>query len=226
MSGTPTVCPPFAPQAVAFDLDGLLVDTEPRWEAVERWLVGELGGAWDGSLRERLLGSGLAVAADILSAHLGGLDPRMIQRRMTVAALHEFRRGVPAQPGARELLAALAGRLPVAVVTNSQRVLADTALMGAELDGYADVLVCAEDVDEAKPSPQPYRRACAELGVEPGRVVAFEDAAPGVAAAVAAGLWTVACPDQPGAGVDGAHAVIGSLVDIDVGVLRRGSCPS
>lgn len=222
MTEAPWVCPPFAPQAAAFDLDGLLVDTEPRWEAAERWLVAELGGSWDWSVRQRLLGSGLDAAADILSAHLDGLDPQMIQRRMVVAALHEFRRGVPAQPGAEELLAALAGRVPVAVVTNAQRVLADTALLGAELDGYPDVLVCAEDVDEAKPSPQPYRRACADLGVDPEQVVAFEDAAPGVAAAVAAGLWTVACPDQPGGGVDGAHAVIGSLTEVDVEMLLKG----
>lgn len=222
MSDLGRVCPPFPPQAVAFDLDGLLVDTEPQWETAERRLVAELGGSWDWSLRQRLLGAGLGVAAGILSTHLGGLDPQMIQRRMTVAALHEFRRGVAAHPGAAEMLAALAGRVPVAVVTNAQRVLADTALLGAELDGYPDVLVCAEDVDEAKPSPQPYQRACAELGVEPGQAVAFEDAGPGVAAAVTAGLWTVACPDQPGAGVDGAHAVIGSLAEVDVDVLLKG----
>lgn len=219
---TPPVCPPFVPQAVAFDLDGLLVDTEPRWEAAERWLISELGGSWDWSVRQRLLGVGLTAAAEILSAHLGGLDPQMIRRRMVVAALHEFRRGVPAQPGAEEVLAALAGKVPVAVVTNAQRVLADTALQAAELDGYPDVLVCAEDVDEAKPSPQPYQRACAELGVDPRRTVAFEDAAPGVASAVAAGLWTVVCPDQPGAGVDGAHALIGSLAEVDVDVLLTG----
>lgn len=219
---TASLRPPFPPQAVVFDLDGLLVDTEPRWEAAERGLIAALGGSWDPALRERLLGSGPEAAAEIVAEHLGGLDPQMIGRRMLVAALEEFRRGVPARPGAEDLLAALTARVPVAGATSSLRVLADTALQGAGLDRYLPVLVCAEDVDEPKPSPQPYRRACAELGVAPESAVAFEDAPRGIASARAAGLWTVACPSVPGVPVDGAHAVVGSLTEVDADVLLAG----
>jgi HAD superfamily hydrolase (TIGR01509 family) len=219
---TSSLRPPFPPQAVVLDLDGLLVDTEPRWEAAERGLIAALGGTWDPALRERLLGSGPQRAAAIIAEHLGGLDPQMIQRRMLVAALEEFRRGVPARPGAEDLLAALSARLPVAGATSSLRVLADTALQGAGLDGYLPVLICDEDVDEPKPSPQPYRRACAEFGADPERAVAFEDAPRGIASARAAGLWTVACPSVPGVPVDGAHAVIGSLTEVDVDALLAG----
>lgn len=217
--------PPFVPQAVVFDLDGLLVDTEPRWEAAERRLVDALGGTWDPAVRLRLLGAGSDAAAAILAEHLGGLDPQMVRRRLLTSALEEFRRGVPARPGCGELLAALASRLPVAVATNSLRVLADTALLGAGLTS-PHVLVCAEDVDEPKPSPAPYRRACAELGVEPARTVAFEDSPPGVTSAVAAGLWTVACPSEPGAAIDGAAALIGSLTEVDVDALLAGVTPA
>lgn len=222
MTVTPRLCPPFAPQAVAFDLDGLLVDTEPSWERAERRLVEALGAPWDPQLRPQLLGSGLARAAAILADHAGLSDRGMVERRMIVAALEEFRRGVAPRPGALELLESLAGRVPVGVATNSKRVLADTALMSAGLEAYPRILVCAEDVDEPKPSPQPYQRACAELGVEPSAAIAFEDAPPGVAAAVAAGLWTIACPSEPGTSGAGAHAVIASLADVDVDALLAG----
>lgn len=214
--------PPFAPEAVVFDLDGVLVDTEPRWADAERRLIAALGGTWDPAVRERLLGVGPDKAAAVLAEHLGGLDPQMVDRRMLVTALEEFRRGVPPLAGAHELLEALAGRVPIGVATNSLRVLADTALEGAGLDGYPDVLVCDEDVDEPKPSPQPYRRACAELGVAPQRCVAFEDSPPGIASAVAAGLWTVACPSVAEAATDGAHAVIASLAEVDADALLAG----
>lgn len=222
MSRDAPVRPPFPPQGVVFDLDGLLVDTEPSWERAERRLVESLGAPWDPELRPRLLGSGLERAAGILAAHVGHTDRGMIERRMIVAALEEFRRGVAPRPGAADLLESLAQRLPVGVASNSKRVLADTALMSAGLDAYPRVLVCAEDVDEPKPSPQPYQRACAELGVPPSAAIAFEDAPPGVAAAVAAGLWTIACPSEPGTPVAGAHAVIASLADVDVDALLAG----
>ncbi|PSO46184.1 MAG: hypothetical protein BRC31_01750 [Actinobacteria bacterium QS_5_72_10] len=211
--------PPCVPEAAVFDLDGLLVDTEPAWEDAERRLVEQLGADWDPGLRLRLLGSGLARASAILAEHVGHADPQTIERRMLVAALEEFRRGVAPRPGAAELLASLAGHVPVAVATNSRRVLADTVLASAELDAEPRVLVCAEDVDEPKPAPQPYQRACAELGVNPSATIAFEDAPPGIAAAVAAGLWTVACPSEPGASTEGAHAVVASLADVDVAAL-------
>lgn len=212
---------PFAPEAVVFDLDGLLVDTEPLWERAERRLVDQLGGTFDPDLRQRLLGSGLERASRLLADALNA-DPTMVQRRMTTLTLEEFRRGVPTRPGARELLEALHGRLPTAIATNSQRVVADTALMVAELEGFVDHLVCAEDVAEAKPAPDPYRHACELLGVDPERTVGFEDSSTGVASAVAAGLWVVACPSVPGAGTDGAHAVLGSLTEVDPDELLGG----
>ncbi len=211
--------PPFTPDAIVFDLDGLLVDTEPRWEAAERRLIADLGGTWDPAVRQQLLGVGPETSARILAQHLGVADEGMVARRLLVAALEEFRRGVRALAGAQELLTALQGRVPTAVATNSRRVLADTAMAGAGLDGLVDALVCVEDVDEPKPAPDPYRRACAELGGEPTRSLAFEDSPPGIAAAVAAGLWTVAVPSVPGASVDGAHALLESLEAVDVAAL-------
>jgi len=217
------VRPPFTPQAIVFDLDGLLVDTEPRWEAAERRLIAELDGDWDPEVRHQLLGVGPETSARILAEHLGVADHAMVARRLLLAALAEFRRGVTALEGAEELLTALRGRVPTAVATNSRRVLADTALMNAGLDGLVDALVCVEDVDEPKPAPDPYRRACAELDADPAGAVAFEDSGPGVTAAVAAGLWTVACPSVPGASPEGAHAVIASLREVDPEALLAGA---
>jgi HAD superfamily hydrolase (TIGR01509 family) len=220
------VTPPFRPLAVVFDLDGVLVDSEDGWARAEQRVVRDLGRPWDPIIHRLLLGRGPQDAAATLASHLGEVDPVEVARRMLVAAVDEFRRGMPARPGARELLGALRGRLPIAIATNSRRVIADILLEGAGLDGHADAVVCAEDVAAPKPAPDPYLAACAELGVEPGATVGIEDSPVGVASAVAAGLWVIGCPatavDGPPADLSAAHVVVGSLADIPLRALLDG----
>lgn len=209
--------PPFPPQSVVFDLDGLLVDSEGRWGEAEEQVVHSFGRPWDPVVRTELLGKGPEDAALSLAAYLGDdVDPDEVARRMLAAALEAFDRGMPVLPGARELVAALRGRVPIGVATNSLRVLADRALVATGLDGMVDVVVCVDDVALPKPAPDPYATACAKLGADPTRSVAFEDSPVGLRAARAAGLWVVGCPsftDQP---VVDADAVVASLTQVDV----------
>lgn len=208
------VWPPFSPTAVVFDLDGLLVDSEPLWGLVEERVVLDLGHPWDPTIRALLLGKGPEDAATMLAAHLGGVHADEVGRRMLAAAVAEFEGGVEAQPGAHELVRSLGGRLPLALATNSRRVLAELALTSAGFDGLFQAVVCAEDVRAPKPAPDPYQAACARLGVDPTRSVAFEDSPVGVASAKAAGLWVVGCPSFPGQTLAGADAVVTRLVDV------------
>ena len=203
-----------------FDLDGLLVDSEGAWGRAEQRTVAALGHAWDPAVRSLLLGRGPQAAAEALAGFLG--EPGRVAeigRLLLVFAGEELRAGLVTRPGGRELLEALAARMPVAVATNSRRVLADISLDATGLWPHITALVCADDVAEPKPAPEPYLRACDALGVAPDQAVAFEDSPIGVRSAKAAGLWVVGCPslaDQP---LLQADAVVQNLVQIDSRVL-------
>lgn len=215
--------PPFAPKAVVFDMDGLLVDSEVLWGRAERRVVEGYGRAWEPEVQQLLLGSGPADAAALLARHLGVADADEVDRRLLAASVEEFRAGVPLRPGAGPLVAALRGRLPLAIASNSRRVLVDLALSSAGLCGVMDAVVSAEDVARPKPAPDPYAGACALLGVDPAAAVAFEDSPTGVVSARAAGCWVIGCPSLPGTRLDGAHATVAALTEVDAPALLRGA---
>lgn len=203
-----------------FDLDGLLVDSEDAWGTAERRVVEEYGKPWDEGVRTHLLGRGPMEAAIALAGFLGVEDAREVSRRLLTAAVEEFRHGIAARPGARELVDALRERgVPLGVATNARRVIAELSLSTSGLGALAATAVCAEDVARAKPAPDPYLAACAGLGAEPGRCVGLEDSPVGVAAAQAAGLYVVGCPSFPDISLDAADAQVASLTEIDVDAL-------
>jgi HAD superfamily hydrolase (TIGR01509 family) len=189
-----------APGAVLFDLDGLLVDSEPLWFEAERAVAVRLGAAWDAADQEELLGGSLDRTVTYLLDKAGrpqvaGRDEvgRWLLDEMTALILS---RGLPFQPGARELLAEVArAGIPHALVTSSSRQIMNAALAATGMT--FSVTVCAEDVRRTKPAPDPYLRAAAELGVPPPRCVALEDSPNGVAAALAAGSPVIAVPSVP-----------------------------
>jgi HAD superfamily hydrolase (TIGR01509 family) len=187
-------------RAVLFDLDGLLVDSEPVWFEVERAVMAKLGGQWGQGDQEALIGGSLdRTVAYLLSKAAqpvpAGPDEvaRWLLDGMTELMLAH---GVPVKPGARELLAEVAGAgIPYALVTSSARQIMDTAL---DVTGMRfPVTVCSEDVRRTKPDPEPYLLAAARLGVPPPGCVVLEDSPNGVAAARAAGCPVIAVPSVP-----------------------------
>lgn len=205
-----------------FDLDGLLVDSEGAWGLAERRVVEDYGKPWDEAVRTLLLGRGLEDANRILAEFVGAPDPREVGRRVLQAAVKEFNRGIDPRPGARELVQALVGRVPVAVATNSRRVLAELALDSSGLAALLHVVVTHEDVRSPKPAPDPYLEACQRLGADPPRSVALEDSAPGAASAKAAGLWVIGCPSLEGMVLDAADVVVASLAEVSPEALLDG----
>jgi HAD superfamily hydrolase (TIGR01509 family) len=177
-------------------MDGTLVDTEPYWMAAEEELVGSFGGSWSHEDALQLVGSGLWESARIFQEHGVALGADEIVARLTRRVeqqLNEF--GVPWRPGARELLEALReASVPTALVTMSVRSMADDVIGQIPFHAF-DAIVTGDSVANAKPHPEPYLVAAAELGVDIADCVALEDSPTGVASAAAAGAITVGIPN-------------------------------
>jgi HAD superfamily hydrolase (TIGR01509 family) len=182
------------PAAVLWDMDGTLVDTEPYWLQAESDLVHAAGGVWTPEDGLQLVGSGLERSALILQSRGVTLDVDQIITTLTNRVRAQIADSVPWRPGARELLKELrdAG-IPTALVTMSRRQMALEVAASLGFVGF-DVVIAGDDVVNAKPHPEPYLTAAAQLGVDIADCVALEDSEPGVASAVAAGARVFAVP--------------------------------
>jgi HAD superfamily hydrolase (TIGR01509 family) len=181
--------------AVLFDMDGLLVDTEPLWFETEAEVMARLGAPWSKRDQEQLLGGSMDNTVGYLLARATRpAHPADVERWMTEGMLRRAAEGrVVVRPGAAELLAAVAAAgIPHGLVTGSQRPFTDAVLAGT---GFRfPVTVTADDVTRTKPDPEPYLLAAKLLDVDPGRSVALEDSPNGVASATGAGCRVVAVP--------------------------------
>lgn len=180
-------------------MDGTLVDTEPYWLEAESAMVHAAGGVWTAEDGLQLVGSGLERSALILQSRGVELSVEEIIQHLTDRVRSRIGEQPPWRAGARELLIELkeAG-IPTALVTMSRRrmALGVAQALGFEalgLEGF-DLVVAGEDVENAKPHPEPYLLAAARLGVDISECVALEDSEPGVASAVAAGATVFALP--------------------------------
>jgi HAD superfamily hydrolase (TIGR01509 family) len=195
MSNSPQLCL----QAVFWDMDGTLVDTEPYWIAAESELVASFGGVWNEELGKKLVGNALEVSAEVLQQAGVDLGIREIIDRLIDAVTERVGQSIPWRPGARELLTEVAAAgIPCILVTMSETKLAQE-VMRALPEGSFSYAVTGDMVTHGKPNPEPYQRAFDWLaerldGADKKRIVALEDSVPGVASAEAAGLVTVAIP--------------------------------
>jgi HAD superfamily hydrolase (TIGR01509 family) len=211
-------------QAVFFDMDGLLVDTEPLWFEVEHSVMTRLGGDWTPRDQQALVGGSLHRSVDFLLSRAsrpasheqvagwltGGMADLLAEREAAV------------MPGAIDLLVQVrAAGIPRVLVTSSERAIMDAVLASlARHDIAFTATVCGADVRRPKPDPEPYQRAAALTGADPRRCVALEDSPNGVASALAAGCATVAVPGiahvQPRPGL----TIVASLADVDLALFN------
>jgi HAD superfamily hydrolase (TIGR01509 family) len=197
---------------VVFDLDGVLVDSEGIWAEAEAATVAALGAEYTPEISAALYGRGHRDGARLLAERFGG-DAEAIADTLLANALAGFGRGLEPLPGAREVVADLSGRIPIAVASNSVRAIVETALAAAGLDGF-DAIVAGEDVTRPKPAPDPYLEACRRLGIAPGDAIGIEDSPVGVASAKAAGLYVIGIPSVRDTRLDEADLVLGSLQEL------------
>ena len=209
--------------AVLFDMDGLLVDSEPLWTVAEEELAARLGGTWSTELKAAIVGTRLDVSVPAILEWYG-VEPT--QQAIDDAAgfllsrmVELFERELPVAPGAMALLDALAeAAVPLALVSSSFRVLVDAALRQLGVERFA-VTLAGDEVRHGKPHPEPYLTACERLGVDPSACVVLEDAPSGVAAAEAAGCVTIVVPSVAAIAECPRRPVLRSLTEVRAGWL-------
>jgi len=182
-------------EAVVFDLDGVLIDSEPVWEQVRRAYVAEHGGRWPSDSQDRLMGMSTPEWARYLSEEAGvGRQPAEVATAVVNRMAHRYAQDLPLIPGALEALARLGDRWPLGLASSSPRSLIDSVLTAAGLTHRFAVTVSTEEVPRGKPAPDVYLAAVRGLGLSPEHCVAVEDSTNGLLAAAAAGLAVVALP--------------------------------
>jgi HAD superfamily hydrolase (TIGR01509 family) len=182
-------------EAVVFDLDGVLIDSEPVWEEVRRGLVAERGGHWAPDAQRRLMGMSTPEWARYLSQDLGvGLPPDQVAAMVIDRMAARYREQLPLMPGAVEAVQRLAARWPLGLASSAPAVLIDTVLEAAGLRPYFQVTMSTEQVPHGKPAPDIYLAVTSRLGVEPARCAAVEDSSNGLRSAAAAGMRVIAIP--------------------------------
>jgi HAD superfamily hydrolase (TIGR01509 family) len=204
------------PDAVVFDNDGLLLDTESVWTRAEQDLFERRGLEFTPEDKCELVGTSAEVAGRVLERRLEkpGRAAVLIEE-LNELVVAELEHGVEAMIGARELLHSLKQRgTPIGLVSNSPLDFVRRSLEIAGFEDHFDVVLSAHEVAAPKPAPDAYLEACRRLGVEAGPgVVALEDSPTGVAAARAAGLTVIGVPSIEGIALEEAHHLAESLLD-------------
>jgi HAD superfamily hydrolase (TIGR01509 family) len=205
--------------AVVFDLDGVLIDSEPAWSSEREQLTRETGGRWHQGAHEQMMGMSSAEWSRYMREALEvPLEPDDISRRVVERLSARYRERLPLIAGAREAVQRLARRWPLAVASSSNRPLIDLVLEYSGLASLFHATVSSEEVTHGKPAPDVYLEAAERLAIDPRRGAAIEDSGNGIRSAHSAGMRVVAIPrpdypPEPSA-LTLADVVLGSIAEL------------
>jgi HAD superfamily hydrolase (TIGR01509 family) len=201
-------------EAVIFDLDGVLIDSESEWDAARRDVVARNGGSWTASATRAMQGMSSPEWSLYLRDELGvSLDPTEISRQVVERVLAAYEREVPLLPGAVEAVSRLAERWPLGLASSANRPVIDAVLASAGLTECFSATVSGDEVARGKPSPDVYLVAADKLGVDPVRAAAVEDSTNGLRAGAAAGMLVIAVPNREFPPAEDALALASLVVE-------------
>ncbi|HEY2073002.1 MAG TPA: HAD family phosphatase, partial [Gaiellaceae bacterium] len=182
--------------AVVFDMDGVLIQSEEIWDAVREQYVRERGGRYDEEIQRAMMGMSSTEWSRYLHEHAGVPDePDAINAEVVRRMLAAYRDHLPLIPGAVDAVRRLADRFPLGLASSSNRELIDTVLDVAGLAPFFSATVSSEEVAHGKPAPDVYLEAARRIGVEPKRCAAIEDSHGGIRSAKSAGMRVIAIPN-------------------------------
>jgi HAD superfamily hydrolase (TIGR01509 family) len=214
------------PEAVVFDLDGVLIDSEERWAAAREALTRESGGEWKDAATREMQGMSAPEWSRYLREELGvPMSDKDISDDVVARMEASYRRGLPLLPGAVEAVRALGSRWPLGLASSANKEIIGLVLDVAEIGGCFDATVSSEEVTRGKPAPDVYLEAARRLGVKARRCVAVEDSTNGLWSAHAAGMAVVAVPNRdyppdPEA-LELAEAVVESVAEVTPELVER-----
>jgi HAD superfamily hydrolase (TIGR01509 family) len=183
--------------AVVFDLDGLLVDSEQLWDQAREALARERGGRWHDQAQADMMGMSSLEWSRYMHDRIGLREsPEEISAEVVRRMEALYRDRLPLLPGAREAVGRLAARWPLGLASSSNRPLIDLTLDLSAMAPYFRATVSSEEVARGKPAPDVYLEAARRLSLDPTRTAAIEDSHNGIRSAAAAGMRVVAIPNR------------------------------
>jgi HAD superfamily hydrolase (TIGR01509 family) len=190
-------------EAVVFDLDGVLIQSEEVWDAVRERYVRERGGRYDAEVQRAMMGMSAPEWSAYLAEDAGVPGtPEQINNDVVELMLEAYARELPLLPGAADVVRRIAAAFPLALASSSNRAIFEEVLQLAGIADCFQATVSAEEVPLGKPAPDVYLKAARRLGVAPENCAAVEDSHAGIRSAHAAGMRVVAIPNAsypPGA---------------------------
>jgi HAD superfamily hydrolase (TIGR01509 family) len=200
--------------AVIFDFDGVILDSEQVWDEVREGLARERGGNWTDKAQADMMGMSSTEWSRYMHDVVGVPDPpEEINREVVRLMLERYGEGLPLIDGAVEAVERLAARWPLGLASSSNRELIERALEVSGLAGCFRATVSSEEVARGKPAPDVYLEAARRLGVEPTRCAAIEDSANGIRSAHAAEMRVVVIPNPEFPPPDDALALADVVLD-------------
>jgi len=217
-------------EAVIFDLDGVLIDSEQAWDEARRDVASANGGVWPEEATRCMMGMSSPEWSRYMHEELGvALDPDEIVRQVVPRLEDRYRMHLPLMPGVKPALCALAERWRLGLASSANREIIAVVLEASGLSPLFAATVSSEEVLRGKPAPDVYVEAARRLGVQPARCAAVEDSTNGLRSAAAAGMRVVAIPNRtfpPSAeALHAAAAVVDSLSDIAPALAAEASRP-
>jgi HAD superfamily hydrolase (TIGR01509 family) len=201
-------------QAVVFDLDGVLIQSEEVWDAVRERYVRERGGRYDAEVQRAMMGMSAPEWSRYLHEDAGVPDgPDAINRDVVGLMLDAYRRELPLLPGAVEAVQRVAARFPLALASSSNREIFEAVLQLAGLTECFRATVSSEEVERGKPAPDVYLEAARRLGVAPQSCAAVEDSHAGIRSARSAGMRVIAIPNPSYPPDEEALALADAILD-------------
>jgi len=184
------------PDAVVFDLDGVLLDSEQRWNEAKEAVTREAGGRWSAAAPETMMGMSSPEWSVYMRDELAvQMSAELINEAVVERMAAGYAEGLPLLPGAVDATRAIAARWPLGLASSSNREIIDAFLEIAGLGDEFSVTLSSEEVGRGKPAPDVYLEVARRLGVDPRACVAIEDSGNGLRAADAAGMRVIAVPN-------------------------------
>jgi HAD superfamily hydrolase (TIGR01509 family) len=207
--------------AVVFDLDGVIVDSEQVWDDVRQVYTRKAGGTYTEEATRAMMGMSSPEWSRYMAESLGVPGtPEQINADIVALMLERYGQAPPLIPGAVDAVRRIGARWPLAIASSSNPELIEAVLQTAGIESLFEIAVSSEEVARGKPAPDVYLEAARRLGVEPVRCAAVEDSHAGILSAKAAGMRVVAVPNPhfppEDAALAQADVVLDSIAELSV----------